>query len=148
MNDGIKKDGNDLSLPFRGTGGIILAGGLGTRLQEAVPDLPKCMAPVAGKPFISYVIDAMRMQQIEHFVFSLGYKAEIIQDYLNDHYSSLSYSIVTEKEPLGTGGAIGWHCKKQKQKMFLLQTAILFSRSRPKRFISCIPISRPNVCWH
>jgi D-glycero-alpha-D-manno-heptose 1-phosphate guanylyltransferase len=31
---------------------IILAGGLGTRLRSAVPDLPKCMAPVAGKPFL------------------------------------------------------------------------------------------------
>jgi D-glycero-alpha-D-manno-heptose 1-phosphate guanylyltransferase len=30
---------------------IILAGGLGTRLQDAVPDVPKCMAPVNGKPF-------------------------------------------------------------------------------------------------
>jgi hypothetical protein len=36
---------------------IILAGGLGTRLRSAVPDLPKCMAPVAGKPFMSYVIN-------------------------------------------------------------------------------------------
>ena len=32
---------------------IILAGGLGTRLRSAVPDLPKCMAPVGGKPFLS-----------------------------------------------------------------------------------------------
>jgi D-glycero-alpha-D-manno-heptose 1-phosphate guanylyltransferase len=35
---------------------IILAGGLGTRLRDAVPDLPKCMAPVAGRPFLFYVI--------------------------------------------------------------------------------------------
>lgn len=30
---------------------IILAGGLGTRLRSVVSDVPKCMAPVAGKPF-------------------------------------------------------------------------------------------------
>jgi D-glycero-alpha-D-manno-heptose 1-phosphate guanylyltransferase len=85
---------------------IILAGGLGTRLREAVPDLPKCMAPVAGRPFLSYVIDALRMQGIQHFVFSLGYKADVIEEYLKEHYPTLDYSTTIEDEPLGTGGAI------------------------------------------
>lgn len=85
---------------------IILAGGLGTRLREAVPELPKCMAPVAGRPFLSYVIDALRMQGIRRFVFSLGYKAEAIDTYLKDHYPTLDYTTVVEPEPLGTGGAI------------------------------------------
>src|SRR6188472_2136723 len=85
---------------------IILAGGLGTRLRETVPDLPKCMAPVAGKPFLSHVIDHLRMQGIEHFIFSLGYKGEVIEDYLQKEYSTLNYTSVIEEEPLGTGGAI------------------------------------------
>ena len=85
---------------------IILAGGLGTRLREAVPDLPKCMAPVVGKPFISFVIDALRMQGVEHFIFSLGYKADAIESFLQEHYPTLSYSVAIEEEPLGTGGAI------------------------------------------
>ena len=41
---------------------IILAGGLGTRLRSAVPELPKCMAPVNGKPFIAYVIEYLQQQ--------------------------------------------------------------------------------------
>jgi D-glycero-alpha-D-manno-heptose 1-phosphate guanylyltransferase len=53
---------------------IILAGGLGTRLKEAVPDLPKCMAPVADRPFLFYVINYLRSQGVEKFIFSLGYK--------------------------------------------------------------------------
>ena len=85
---------------------IILAGGLGTRLRKAVPDLPKCMAHVNGRPFLSYVIDYYRMQGVERFVFSLGYKNEIIEDYLHSDYSSLDYKVVIESEPLGTGGAI------------------------------------------
>ena len=88
------------------TEAIILAGGLGTRLREAVPDLPKCMAIVAGKPFVSFVIDALRMQGIEHFIFSLGYKAEAFETYLKKQYPTLHYSTVIEQEPLGTGGAI------------------------------------------
>jgi D-glycero-alpha-D-manno-heptose 1-phosphate guanylyltransferase len=88
------------------TEAIILAGGLGTRLREAVPDLPKCMAPVAGRPFVSYVIDALRMQGIQRFVFSLGYMADTIETYLATEYPTLDYITVIEKEPLGTGGAI------------------------------------------
>lgn len=91
---------------------IILAGGLGTRLKNTVPDLPKCMAPVADRPFLFYVINYLRSQGIERFVFSLGYKHEIIEDYLNDQFSTLNYQFSIEEEPLGTGGAIQLACSK------------------------------------
>ncbi|MFZ1311906.1 MAG: NTP transferase domain-containing protein, partial [Chitinophagaceae bacterium] len=85
---------------------IILAGGLGTRLRESVPDLPKCMAPVAGRPFLFHVINYLRSQGVEKFIFSLGYKHELIEDYLSTQFPTLSYQCVIEEEPLGTGGAI------------------------------------------
>lgn len=85
---------------------IILAGGLGTRLRSAVPDLPKCMAPVAGKPFIGYVIQYFRMQGINRFIFSLGYKHEVIEEYLQQQFRDVNYFCSIEEEPLGTGGAI------------------------------------------
>lgn len=85
---------------------IILAGGLGTRLRSAVPDLPKCMAPVAGKPFLSYVIEYFRKQHIGRFIFSLGYKHEAIEEFLQKNFIDLNYSCFVEDEPLGTGGAI------------------------------------------
>ena len=56
---------------------IILAGGLGTRLRSAVPDLPKCMAPINGVPFISYLIDNLINEGVTKFIFSLGYKSEL-----------------------------------------------------------------------
>ncbi len=85
---------------------IILAGGLGTRLRSAVPDLPKCMAPVAGKPFIDHVISYYQQQGISRFVFSLGHRSEVIVEHLAKKYSSLDYETAIEPEPLGTGGAI------------------------------------------
>ena len=54
------------------TEAIILAGGLGTRLREAVPDLPKCMAPVAGKPFLSYAIDRYACREYNALYFPLA----------------------------------------------------------------------------
>jgi D-glycero-alpha-D-manno-heptose 1-phosphate guanylyltransferase len=85
---------------------IILAGGLGTRLRSAVPDLPKCMAPVAGKPFLHYVIRHFQNQGVKQFIFSLGYMHEVILDYLHNNYDKSQVKYVIEKEPLGTGGAI------------------------------------------
>src|SRR5438094_352041 len=99
---------------------IILAGGLGTRLREAVPDLPKCMAPVAGRPFIAHVIDCLRIQGIERFIFSLGYKWGLIEEFLQRHYPTLDYTCSIEEEPLGTGGAIYLALQKAKEENVLI----------------------------
>ncbi|MET0635198.1 MAG: HAD-IIIA family hydrolase [Chitinophagaceae bacterium] len=99
---------------------IILAGGLGTRLREAVPDLPKCMAPVNNRPFLFYVINYLRSQGIEEFIFSLGYKHEVIEEYLHSSFSTLNYTCVIEEEPLGTGGAIRLACSKVTSKNVLV----------------------------
>ncbi|MDR0793525.1 MAG: nucleotidyltransferase family protein [Chitinophagaceae bacterium] len=91
---------------------IILAGGLGTRLRSEVPDLPKCMAPVNGVPFIDYVMQYFQSQKMEKFIFALGYKSEILQEYLIKKYGSSSILFSIEDEPLGTGGAIKLACSK------------------------------------
>jgi D-glycero-alpha-D-manno-heptose 1-phosphate guanylyltransferase len=85
---------------------IILAGGLGTRLQPVISDVPKCMAPVAGKSFLHYVIQFLQNSGVEHFVMSVGYLHEMIEEYLSKNYAHLYYTISLENEPLGTGGAI------------------------------------------
>ncbi len=88
---------------------IILAGGLGTRLRSVVQDIPKCMAPVNGLPFLHYVIAHLRRQGVTHFIFSLGYLGEHITRYLSTQ-EGLQYTTVTESSPLGTGGAIRLAC--------------------------------------
>jgi D-glycero-alpha-D-manno-heptose 1-phosphate guanylyltransferase len=90
---------------------IILAGGLGTRLRSVVSDLPKCMAPVNGKPFLTYVINFFQQQGITNFIFSLGYKHNINEKYLKDQWSTINYQLSIEEEPLGTGGAIKKACE-------------------------------------
>ncbi len=91
---------------------IILAGGLGTRLRPVINDVPKCMAPVAGEPFLHYVIQHLQQQGVQHFIFSLGYMSEIIETFLLKNYPLLNYQLSIEEEPLGTGGAIYLACKK------------------------------------
>lgn len=99
---------------------IILSGGLGTRLRDEIPGLPKCMAPVAGRPFLFYVINRLRMQGVTRFVFSLGYKHELIETYLADSFSRLDYDFVVEETPLGTGGAIQFALQKTQQENIIV----------------------------
>ena len=110
------------NFPVRETGpvAIILAGGLGTRLRSAVPDLPKCMAPVAGRPFLYHVIHYLQQQGIDRFIFSLGYMHELIEAWLLNNYPLLDYHLSIEEEPLGTGGAIQLALEKANSKNVLV----------------------------
>lgn len=85
---------------------IILAGGLGTRLRRAVPDLPKPLAPVAGRPFLDHVLAWLSGQGVTHVVLAVSYQWEQIRDEFGtrSHGMKIRYSI--EEQPLGTGGAI------------------------------------------
>lgn len=86
---------------------LILAGGLGTRLRSVISDRPKSMAIINGIPFLEYQIKYFKNQNFTDFVICSGYKHEKILEYFHDGYdSSIKILHSTEKEPLGTGGAI------------------------------------------
>ena len=85
---------------------IILAGGFGTRLQTVVKDLPKPMAPVNGRPFLTYVLDYLIDYGYQRVVLSVGYLHEKIVDYFGKKYKTLEIDYAVEEEPLGTGGGI------------------------------------------
>lgn len=91
---------------------IVLAGGFGARLQSVVKDVPKCMAEVAGNPFLYYLFEYLEAQKFSHIVLSLGYKAEIVIEWIATQQRAFSVSYVIETEPLGTGGAIQFAFEK------------------------------------
>jgi D-glycero-alpha-D-manno-heptose 1-phosphate guanylyltransferase len=85
---------------------IVLAGGLGTRLRSVVPDLPKPMAPVAGRPFLAWVLDALADAGFARAVLAVGYRHEAIRDHFGACHRGLRLVYSVEHCPLGTGGAI------------------------------------------
>lgn len=115
---------------------IILAGGLGTRLRSAVPELPKCMAPVAGQPFLSYIIDYYLREGVEKFIFALGYKSEHFEDFLRTKLPGSACQISVEKEPLGTGGAIRLACNLVQETNVLVLNGDTFFGIRPDELAS------------
>lgn len=85
---------------------VILCGGQGTRLQNVIgPELPKCLAPVAGKPFLCYLLDQLHQQGIKKTVLCAGWK-EQIQEFFGADYAGMSLKYCYEAKPLGTGGAL------------------------------------------
>lgn len=85
---------------------IVLAGGLGTRLQHVIADIPKPMAEVAGKPFLEFIMLYLAHQGIHHVILAVGHKREVIMDYFGNNFLGIKVSYSIEEEPLGTGGAI------------------------------------------
>lgn len=85
---------------------VVLAGGFGTRLKAAVPDLPKPMAPINGEPFLKILLRLLANKGFSRVILSLGYKAEIIKNYFGSTCYGLVIDYVVEEYPLGTGGAL------------------------------------------
>ncbi len=85
---------------------IILAGGFGTRLRSVVSDVPKPMAPIAGRPFLELLLDHLTPYGFNHIVLSTGYMHEKIEAHFGNSYHGVDISYAIEDTPLGTGGGM------------------------------------------
>lgn len=86
---------------------IVLAGGFGTRLREVVPDQPKPLAPVAGRPFLAHLLDMYVERGMRRAILAVGYRADQVRAAIGTHWRTMELAYSQESEPLGTGGAIG-----------------------------------------
>ncbi len=99
---------------------VILAGGLGSRLGELTQQMPKPLLPVAGRPFLEYVVWNLSRFGINRFLFSVGYRADQIIEHFGDGSRfGISTDYVVEQQPLNTGGALLFAGDKL-QKTFLV----------------------------
>ena len=83
---------------------VILCGGLGTRLRSVVSDVPKPMAPIAGRPFLEYLLEYLRREGVRRTVLSVGYKREVIIEHFGSEWRGLEIRYAVEETPMGTGG--------------------------------------------
>ena len=84
---------------------VILAAGEGRRLRPFTETMPKVMLPIANKPILEYVFDAIKKAGINEIVVVVGYKKEIIMEYFKD-YEGLKISYVFQDKQLGTAHAL------------------------------------------
>jgi len=124
---------------------IILAGGLGTRIRSLFPDIPKCMVPVAGRPFLDYLLLKLKSQGFSKIILSVGFKKEYIQSYYGKKFDELTISYSEEVEPLGTGGAIKQSLQNCNQECCLVLNGDSYLDFNIKEFFLRINFTRLNI---
>jgi len=85
---------------------IVLAGGFGTRLRTVVSDVPKPLAPVAGRPFLHWLLDGLARQGIARVILATGYMGDVMRERLGETHAGMALAHAREETPLGTGGAL------------------------------------------
>lgn len=86
---------------------VILAGGYGTRLRPLTYTRPKPMLPLAGKPVLQHIIEALARQGFDELIVTANYLCESIERYFGDG-SRFGVELVYRREntPLGTAGSV------------------------------------------
>lgn len=88
---------------------VILAGGMGTRIQSVAGNLPKALVPVANKPFVFHQLDLLREHGLKKILILAGYRSDMIKQALGDGSSTGFHIQIISENPdrlLGTGGAL------------------------------------------
>lgn len=85
---------------------LVLAGGEGTRLRPLTYTTPKPVLPLAGRPFLSYMLDWLRRHGVQEVILSCGFLSDAVHRVLGDLYGGMRLRYVFEEEPLGTAGPV------------------------------------------
>jgi mannose-1-phosphate guanylyltransferase len=85
---------------------LVLAGGEGTRLRPLTLTVPKPVMPLAGRPFLSFMLDWVHRHGVDEVILSCGFMSEGVKRVLGDIYDGMRLRYVIEREPLGTAGAV------------------------------------------
>jgi mannose-1-phosphate guanylyltransferase len=88
------------------TQALVLAGGEGTRLRPLTRTTPKPVMPLAGRPFLSFMLDWLRRHGTEEVILSCGFLSDAVERVLGDIYEGMRLRYVMEAEPLGTAGPV------------------------------------------
>jgi len=134
---------------------VILCGGYGKRLQDVIKDIPKPMAKIKHRPFLSILIDFIASYGFRRFILCTGYKADIIERYYSQKYNNLIIEFSREEKPLGTGGAIKNAENYIKSSPFLIANGDSFCKINLKEFVGfhlkrdaliSIAVTNADVC--
>jgi mannose-1-phosphate guanylyltransferase len=85
---------------------LVLAGGEGTRLRPLTYTTPKPVMPLAGRPFLSFMLDWTRSHSVDEVILSCGFMSDAVKLVLGDIYDGMRLRYVIEEEPLGTAGPV------------------------------------------
>jgi NDP-sugar pyrophosphorylase family protein len=105
---------------------VILAGGLGKRLQSVTGGSQKVLAKVGGQPFLEILIDYIASQGGRRFILCVGHGSDEVEAYFKNKYADREIVFSKEEAPLGTGGAIKQGSLQVKTDSFLAMNGDCF----------------------
>lgn len=114
---------------------MILAGGMGTRLRPRVSDRPKPLADIAGRPFITYLLDSLLPYEPESFIVCTGHKGEMFEKSLGSVYKDVPLIYSHEEQPMGTGGALRLALAKETKDLILVLNGDSFCHHNTREFV-------------
>ncbi len=112
---------------------VIMAGGLGTRLNPFTKIIPKPLMPIGEKSIVEHIIDRFKTYDLRHFYLSVNYKANIIKAYFQDQQHDYKISFVQESKPLGTAGSLRF-LKGYVKKPFFVSNCDILIHTNFQRF--------------
>src|SRR3712207_424593 len=85
---------------------LVLAGGEGTRLRPLTLTTPKPVMPLAGRPFLTFMLDWLARHGVDETLLALGSRAAVVGRVLGDEPPGMRLRYLIEAEPLGTAGPL------------------------------------------
>ena len=105
---------------------LILVGGEGTRLRPLTSRVPKPVVALAGRPFMSYMLEWLHGHGVDRAVLSCGFLPDGVRAVLGDGSEwGVRLTYVEEPRPLGTGGALKYAEELLDERFFMLNGDVL-----------------------
>lgn len=112
--------------PSRDNWVLLMAGGLGRRLEPLTENCPKPLLKVGDKPLLETILESFAEQGFRHFYISVNYKAEMIKKHFGDgSHWAVEIKYLQEGKALGTAGALGLLPTKPEEPLLLMNGDIL-----------------------
>lgn len=126
-------DARDIELPTA----LILCGGLGTRLRSRLPDRPKALATVDGRPLLAWLLDGLAGAGVARTVLATGHLSEPIEQAFTGEWDGMEVVVSREPRPLGTAGALGLALPRIDTDAVLVLNGDSYCAVEPRRVVGC-----------
>lgn len=124
---------------------LLLAAGLGTRLRPITNTIPKCLAPINGKPLLEYWLENLTKAGVDEFLVNTSYLSEQVEIFAKNSKYKDKITLVHEDKLLNTGGTLLANENFFDEKPFMLVHADNLSFCDFKKFIDTHK-KRPQNC--
>ena len=104
---------------------VIMAGGMGTRMEPFTKILPKPLIPIGDKTIIEVIMDEFQKFGVDKFYFTINYKSKLIKAYFEENEEEYDISFIDEKNPLGTAGSLQYIKDKINKDFFVSNCDII-----------------------